>query len=78
MSNGNKKKKKKKKKHRFCRANVINISAKFQLYPPDGFWGDDFFFKFKLSIAMATNHQGNISSEAIRWISWNFAEMFIA
>ena len=42
----------------FIEANVMNISAKFQLHPPYGFWGDDFlifFRKFSLSVAMATN-----------------------
>ena len=37
---------------------VKNISAKFQLYPPYGLWGDDFwifFLKFSLLVAMATN-----------------------
>ena len=46
------------KKHNFYRANVINLSAKFQLHPPYGFWGDDFlifFRKFRLSVAMTTN-----------------------
>ena len=36
----------------------MSISAKFQLHPPYGFWGDDFlifFRKFSLSVAMATN-----------------------
>ena len=39
-------------------ANVMNISKKFQLHPPNGLWGDDFliyFCKFSLSVAMATN-----------------------
>ena len=34
------------------------FSAKFQLHPPYGFWGDDFwifFREFILSVAMATN-----------------------
>ena len=51
MSNGN-------KNDIFVEANVINISAKFKLYPPYGFWGDDFlifFRKFSLSVAMANN-----------------------
>ena len=42
----------------FIEANVMNISAKFQVYPPYGFWGEDFlifFCKFILSVAMATN-----------------------
>ena len=42
----------------FVEANVMNISAKFQLNAPYGFWGDDFvifFRKFILSVAMATN-----------------------
>ena len=36
----------------------MNISAKFQLHPPYGFRGDDFFIIFLemvLSIAVATN-----------------------
>ena len=28
----------------FVEANVMNISAKFQLHPPYGFWGDDFLY----------------------------------
>ena len=38
------------KKHNFVEANVMNISTKFQLYPPYGFWGEDFliFFVFRL------------------------------
>ena len=46
------------KKTTFVQTNVMNISAKFQIYPPYGFWGDDFlifFHKFSLSVAMATN-----------------------
>ena len=32
----------------------MNISAKFQLYPPHGFWGDDFWiFSLKFSILVA-------------------------
>ena len=30
----------------FVEANVMNISAKFQLHPPNGFWGDDFWIFF--------------------------------
>ena len=36
----------------------MNISAKFQLHLPYGFWVDDFskiFRKFSLLVAMATN-----------------------
>ena len=36
----------------------MNISAKFQVHPFYGFWGDDFltFFRiFQLSVAMAPN-----------------------
>ena len=50
MSNGN-------KNIFFVKANIMNISAKFQLHPPYGFWGDDFlifFRKFILSVAIAT------------------------
>ena len=46
----------------FVEANVMNISAKFQLHAPYGFWGDDFlifFCKFILSVVMATNQNSN-------------------
>ena len=36
----------------------MNISVKFQLHPPYGFWGDDFLIfvrKFNILVAMATN-----------------------
>ena len=36
----------------------MNISVKFQLHPPHGFWGYGFwifFHKFNVSVAMATN-----------------------
>ena len=33
----------------FVEANVMNISAKFQLHPPYGFWGDDFWIFFSNS-----------------------------
>ena len=42
----------------YVEANVMNMSAKFQLHPPYGFWGEDFltfFQKFTLYVAMATN-----------------------
>ena len=42
----------------YVEANVMNMSAKFQLHPPYGFWGGDlliFFRKFTLYVAMATN-----------------------
>ena len=43
----------------FIEANVMNISTKFQVHPPNGFCGEDFriffFCKFILSVAMATN-----------------------
>ena len=51
MINGN-------KKLSFVEANVMNISEKFQLHPPYGFWLDDFwilFCEFILWAAMATN-----------------------
>ena len=54
------------KKHHFVEANVMNISAKFQLHPPYDFWGDDFwifFREFILSDAMATNQ--------IQWFGQN-------
>ena len=36
----------KQKKTLFVEANVKNISTKFQLHPPYGFWGDDFWIFF--------------------------------
>ena len=59
MSHGN-------KKVLFVEVNVMNISTKFQLHPPYGFWGDDFlifFRKFNLSVAMTTNQ--------IQWFGQN-------
>ena len=41
------------KKATFVETNVMNISAKFQLHLPYGFWEDDFqvfFHKFSLSV----------------------------
>ena len=52
MINGNK------KKTNFIEANVMIISAKFQLHPPYSFWGNYFlifFRKFSLLTAMETN-----------------------
>ena len=42
----------------YVEANVMNIYAKFQLHPPYGFWGEDFWIFFRkvtLYVAMATN-----------------------
>ena len=42
----------------FIEDNIMNNSAKFQLYLPYSFWGVKFliiFHKFNLSVAMATN-----------------------
>ena len=44
ISNGN-------KNTIFIEANVMNISAKFQLHPPYGFCGDDFFYTFFTNLA---------------------------
>ena len=54
----------------FVEANVMNISAKFQLYPPYGFWGEHFsilFRKFSLSVVMATNQ---IQLFGQKWYVW--------
>ena len=43
----------------------MNISVKFQLHPPYGFWGDDFlifFRKFNILVAMATSPQNQSNS----------------
>ena len=42
----------------FVEANLMNVSAKFQLYSPYGFRGDNFLnllLKLSLSVAMANN-----------------------
>ena len=47
-----------KKKTLYVETNVMNMYAKFQLHPPYGFWGEDFwiiFRKLTLYVAMATN-----------------------
>ena len=54
----------------FVEANVMNISAKFQLHPPYGFWGDDFLIFF-LRIYPFSCH-GNQSNSAI-WTKFMFA-----
>ena len=54
----------------FVEANVMKISAKFQLYPPYGFWADDFwifFLKFSHLVAMATNQ---IQRFGQKWYVW--------
>ena len=62
MINGNKK--------RFVEANVMNISEKFQLHPPYGFWLDDFwilFCEFILWVAMATNQNQQFGQNYYVW-----------
>ena len=40
----------------FVEVNIMNISVKYQLLHPYGFWWDDFFlFSFSFFVAMATN-----------------------
>ena len=58
------------KKHSFCRANVVNISKKFQLHPPYGFWGDDLwtlFCKFSFLVTMATNQIQQFRQNSYGW-----------
>ena len=64
MNNSNKK----------CQANVMNISAKFHLYPLYGFWGGDFsiFFR-KLSLS---NICVKLLSKYLQWDS-NKCHFFI-
>ena len=54
MGNGN-------KNTYFVEANVMNdvmnISAKFQLHPPYGFWGDDFFNMFFVNLSFQLPNQ---------------------
>ena len=39
----------------YVEANAVNMYAKFQFYPPYGFWGEFFFSKIYLDVAMAIN-----------------------
>ena len=51
----------------FVEAIVMNISAKFQIYPPYRFWGDDFlifFGKCNLSVANQIQRFGQ------KWYVW--------
>ena len=47
------------------------LRRKFQLYPPYGFWGDDlfsiFFYKFNLSVAMATDQIERFEQKCYVW-----------
>ena len=54
----------------FVEANVMNISTKFQLHPPFGFWGEDFlifFRKLSVSVAMATNEIQPFGQNSYDW-----------
>ena len=54
----------------YVEANVMNISTKFQLHPPDGFWGEDFlifFRKFSVSVAMAINQIQQFGQNSYVW-----------
>ena len=54
----------------FVEANVMNISTKFQLHSPYGFWGEDFlifFCKFSISVAMATNPIQQFGQNSYGW-----------
>ena len=58
------------KNRNFVEANVMNISAQFQLHPPYGFWGDDFvtfFCKFNI---YPFGYNGNPSSSEV-WTKFN-------
>ena len=45
---------------------VMNISAKFQLYPPHGFWVDDFWIFFlKFSILVANQNNSEVWTKII-------------
>ena len=73
MVNGN-------KNTRYEEGHVMNISAKFQLHTPYGFWEEDFWIylgKFRLSVPMATNHQRTIGSVSLTWeLSMCWIRMF--
>ena len=63
----------------FVEANVMNISTKFQLHPPYGFWGEDFlifFCKFSISVAMATNQIQRFGQNSYSWCIWPPKEHF--
>ena len=52
----------------FVAANIMDISAKFQLHPPYGFRSDFFnFCKFSLSVAMATNQIQRFGPNSYVW-----------
>ena len=54
----------------FVEANIMDISAKLQLHPPYGFWGDDFWIlvpEFILSVAMATNQIQQFGQNSYVW-----------
>ena len=57
-------------KHNLIEANVMNVSAKFQLHPPYG--SEDFFSflfsrKFKFSVAMTTNQSQRFRHNLYVW-----------
>ena len=63
MGNDKKKKKKKKKKCRGLCHEFMNMYAMFQLHPPRGFWGEDFYFFFSKIYPLYSH--GNQSNSAI-------------
>ena len=69
MSNGNK------KNLLFVEANVVNISAKFQLHPPNGFRGDDFEFFFWqiLNFSCHGNQSNSADWTQFIWLVENYS-----
>ena len=51
----------------------MNISTKFQLHPPYGFWGEDFWIFFrKKFIWLIEDHSGNISVKLLsKYLQWD-------
>ena len=48
----------------------MNMYVKFQLYPPNGFWEEDFliiFRKFTFYVAMATNQIQQFGQNSYDW-----------
>ena len=59
-----------KKNKMFVEANVMNISTKFQLHPPYGFWGEEFlifFRKFSVLVAMVINQIQRFGQNSYGW-----------
>ena len=64
----------------FIEDNIMNNSAKFQLYLPYSFWAVNFliiFHKFNLSVAMATNQIERFQLLYRRPLNKHFCKTFV-